>query len=184
MRAFISARVGVGDLGLCCLEKLLSNRINRVRIAFDTGTLNQRYRNQGIYNYARQLLGQFQTLALTDNRSKLSHFFTLRRRMTPTCSRICRVCASHVRGCSVRKVVEVGGAWLATLVENPDLLFCPNFTSLQFGPCPVVVTIHDATPVVMPSAPESINRKMKFQLAAAAKNSRRSSPIRSAPSRT
>jgi len=68
---------------------------------------------------------------------------------------------------------RLGGAWLATLVENPDLLFCPNFTSLQFGPCPVVVTIHDATPVVMPSAPESINRKMKYQLAAAAKRSRR-----------
>jgi glycosyltransferase involved in cell wall biosynthesis len=68
---------------------------------------------------------------------------------------------------------RLGGAWLATLVENPDLLFCPNFTSLQFGPCPVVVTIHDATPVVMPSAPETVNRKMKFQLAAAARNSKR-----------
>lgn len=148
----------------------------RLRIAFDTGTLNQRYRHQGIYNYARQLLGQFQTLVAEQTAQSLeivpfvhpkaendANLFTPSSGFTPATSSFLRQ----------ERLWRLGGAWLATLIENPDLLFCPNFTSLQFGPCPVVVTIHDATPVVMPSAPESINRKMKFQLKAAAKSSRR-----------
>jgi glycosyltransferase involved in cell wall biosynthesis len=150
----------------------------KLRIAFDTGMLNQRYRNQGIYNYARQLLAQFQTLASEATaagqsveivpfiHSKAENdaiFFKQSPGFLPATTSLLRS----------ERFWRLGGAWLATLIENPDLLFCPNFASLQFGPCPVVVTIHDATPVVMPSAPESINRKIRFQLAAAARNSRR-----------
>jgi glycosyltransferase involved in cell wall biosynthesis len=146
---------------------------SKLRIAFDTGTLNVRYRNQGIYNYARQLLTQFQMLA-ADQPVEIVPFvhpkaendanqFRKSAGFAPTSTPMLRQ----------ERFWRLGGAWLATLFENPDLLFCPNFTTIQFGPCPVVVTIHDATPVVMPSAPESINRKMKFQLAAAARNSRK-----------
>jgi len=132
-----------------------------------------RYRNQGIYNYARQLLTQFQTLAADQpveimpfvhpKAENDANFFKRSAGFTPSTTSFLRQ----------ERFWRLGGAWMATLFENPDLLFCPNFTSLQFGPCPVVVTIHDATPVVMPSAPESINRKMKFQLAAAARSSRK-----------
>jgi glycosyltransferase involved in cell wall biosynthesis len=142
-----------------------------LRIAFDTGTLNQRYRNQGIYNYARQLLAQFQVLA-AEHSIEIAPFvhpgahndanqFAASPHFTPASSVFLRS----------ERFWRLGGSWLATLIDNPDLLFCPNFTSLQFGPCPVVVTIHDATPVVMPSTQESINRKLKFQLAAAARSS-------------
>jgi len=145
----------------------------KLRIAFDTGTLNQRYRNQGIYNYARQLLAQFQTLAAEQSVEIVpfvhpkaendANLFRESRGFVPATSKLLRS----------ERFWRLGGAWLAALFENPDLLFCPNFTSLHFGPCPVVVTIHDATPVVMPSTPDSINRKMKFQLAAAARTARR-----------
>jgi len=145
----------------------------KLRIAFDTGTLNQRYRNQGIYNYARQLLAQFQTLAAEQSVEIVpfvhpkaendANLFRESRGFVPATSKLLRS----------ERFWRLGGAWLAALFENPDLLFCPTFTSLQFGPCPLVVTIHDATPVVMPSTPDSINRKMKFQLAAAARTARR-----------
>ena len=132
----------------------------KLRIAFDTGTLSQRYRNQGIYNYARQLLAQFQTLASEATAAGQSveivpfihpkaendaNLFKQSPGFLPATTSLLRS----------ERFWRLGGAWLATLIENPDLLFCPNFTSLQFGPCPVVVTIHDATPVVMPSAPDS-----------------------------
>lgn len=150
-----------------------SRNQDKLRIAFDTGTLNQRYRNQGIYNYARQLLGQFQTLA-SEQPVEIAPFVHSKAEND---ANLFKASAGFVPATTMllrsERFWRLGGAWLATLVQNPDLLFCPNFTSLQFGPCPVVVTIHDATPVVMPSAPESINRKMKYQLAAAAKRSRR-----------
>ena len=52
------------DLGIAPEDFSLSTnpQAAKLRIAFDTGSLSQRYRNQGIYNYARQLLAQFQTL--------------------------------------------------------------------------------------------------------------------------
>jgi glycosyltransferase involved in cell wall biosynthesis len=152
---------------------LSSRKQAKLRIAFDTGTLNRRYRNQGIYNYARQLLGQFQTLA-SEQPVEIAPFVHPKAEND---ANMFKASAGFVPASTMllrsERFWRLGGAWFATLVENPDLLFCPNFTSLQFGPCPVVVTIHDATPVVMPSAPESINRKMRYQLAAAAKRSRR-----------
>jgi glycosyltransferase involved in cell wall biosynthesis len=144
-----------------------------LRIAFDTGTLNQRYRNQGIYNYARQLLAQFQTLAA-------AHPVEIVPFVHPRALNDANqfAAASHFAPANTvllrsERIWRLGGSWLATLIDNPDLLFCPTFSSLQLGPHPVVVTIHDATPVVMPSAQESINRKLKFQLAAAANGSRK-----------
>ncbi|HSM84877.1 MAG TPA: glycosyltransferase family 1 protein [Candidatus Limnocylindrales bacterium] len=140
-----------------------------LQIAFDTWSLQARYRNHGIYNYARNLLQQFSGEAATlgveikpfvcAGASNDANAFSAGPGFSPSQARLLKS----------DRLWRFGGAWLAALSEQADLVFCPSFTSLQPGICPAVSTIHDATPVIMPSASRSITRMQRLFLRSAAR---------------
>ncbi len=63
---------------------------------------------------------------------------------------------------------------MASTLLNPDVLFQPTFSVWRAGfPVPLVTTIHDVTPFVMPNfTPVSLLRKMRVQLKWAVNQSR------------
>ena len=66
-----------------------------------------------------------------------------------------------------------GGATAAAMWCGADLMFSPSCTAVTPGLTPTIVTIHDVTPVLMPSYPTKTNLILKFLLWASAKFSRK-----------
>ncbi|MGH9565167.1 MAG: glycosyltransferase family 4 protein [Candidatus Angelobacter sp.] len=139
-------------------------------IALDPWVLARRFRKQGIYVYAQQLFREFGRMApkgevsfclfTTPGSSNdaavigAAQNFTLERTALLKCSPVWRL----------------AGASLAAR-NRADLLFAPSATVV---PCriPVVSTIHDVTPVLMPSHPANVNAVQRFFLWRAALASR------------
>src|SRR2546421_7680899 len=137
--------------------------MSNLTIAFDTWSLGDIFRNHGIYVYARNLLAQFRELAV-------QHSVEVR-------PFVCAAAGNDANGFPAApgfrptsasllkfdRLWRYGGGWLSERLKRPDLIFAPSFNTMQFDTfVPAVVTIHDATPVVMPSHPENITRKLKF----------------------
>jgi glycosyltransferase involved in cell wall biosynthesis len=67
---------------------------------------------------------------------------------------------------------RLGAGTLAAVRAGADLLFAPTLSSLPFGSLPVVYTIHDATPIVMPTFSSKVTLWLRSLLWWAAKFSR------------
>ena len=66
-----------------------------------------------------------------------------------------------------------GGSSVSAFAAQSDVLFCPSGTVFPVkGLVPVVATIHDVTPVVMPSHSKKISAMLRLQLRSSAKYSR------------
>jgi len=153
----------------------LSGRDRRITIAFDTGPLDSIYRNQGIAVYARTLLAYFREMA-PDYGVTVSPF------VSPRAENDANAFAPgpgfvpvNARWLHSHRAWRYGGAWLATRRLRPDVVFSPSFSTLQFpSGAARVVTLHDATPFIMPNfAPLKVIRKMRFALKHAVRNSDR-----------
>lgn len=156
------------------LSKHASNgNSNHVTIAFDTWALISRFRNSGIYVYARNLLSHFREIAgehrvemrplVSSSVASDANKFEAGRGFRPYNTNLLRV----------GRIWRYGGACLSALGSNADVLFCPSGTTLPVGPLfPVVATIHDVTPVVFPAFPKKLARGLRFAFANTARFSR------------
>ena len=146
---------------------------SNVVIAFDTWTLASEFGHSGTYVYARQILGGLRERAALHGaevrpfvcRSNDAGGFTPIAGFRPINSRLLR----H------GPLWRYGGGWLSAVLQRPDVIFSPSFTTLQNrSDAARVTTIHDVTPVVMPNfAPEKTLRRMRFFLRHAARASDR-----------
>jgi glycosyltransferase involved in cell wall biosynthesis len=123
-----------------------------VRIAIDPWTLAGRFRFQGTYVYAQNMIAEFKRLADARQDVEFCLFtaeaaghdaesvtpqehFEVRREQTLANDGIWRI----------------GGLGRAARKAGADLIFAPTASSMPFGRVPMVCTIHDVTPIVMPS---------------------------------
>jgi glycosyltransferase involved in cell wall biosynthesis len=123
-----------------------------VKIAVDSWTLASRFRCQGTYVYTQNLLREFKKIARNGFGVRFSLF------------------ASHRNGNDAAQIAaeenfelylsplldhdrmwRMGGAGLSAVRSRADVIFIPTAATLPVGPVPAVCTIHDVTPVTMPS---------------------------------
>ena len=141
-------------------------RDEKIIIAFDTWTLNNRFCNQGTFVYSKQILGHWRHLA-AQSAVEIRPFVSAGAKneangFLPAPGFRPRETALLRFG----RLWRYGGAWLTAWLDRPDVVFSPSTHTLQFpSPAVRVVTVHDVTPVVMPSfAPMNIIRKLRFTL--------------------
>jgi glycosyltransferase involved in cell wall biosynthesis len=146
---------------------------SKLTIAFDTWTLASRFRNMGIYVYARKLLSHFREIA-TRHSVEVRPFVS--SAVSNDASAFEASSGFRPQQTSLLKLDRAwrfGGACLSAFLSDADLLFCPSGNTLPLGPLvPVVTTIHDVTPIVLPAYPQRIARSLRFALANSAKLSR------------
>jgi glycosyltransferase involved in cell wall biosynthesis len=123
-----------------------------LRIAIDPWTLAARFRFQGTYVYAQNLIWEFKRLAAARSDVEFCLFsaegaendaesvmgqrnFAIQREQA-------------VASDAIWRTVGLGRA---ARHAGADLIFAPTASSMPFGRVPMVCTIHDVTPVVMPS---------------------------------
>ncbi|HKW76237.1 MAG TPA: glycosyltransferase family 1 protein [Terriglobales bacterium] len=143
---------------------------HNIRVAVDGWYLGEVHRNTGIYAYTRALLEEMRELApnfpveitpFVPRKSELASAPGFQPGSSP-------LLASE-------RLWRYGGAWITTMLRRPDVLFSPSVNSL-YGPMatPVVTTIHDLSPVLMPNfAPPAILRKLRLFLNHAVRSSAR-----------
>jgi glycosyltransferase involved in cell wall biosynthesis len=144
-----------------------------LKVAIDSWVLSSRLRYQGTYVYARNLIGQFKRMAATDGDIRFCLFTSPRaandaNTTTPSDGFETRDAAwlAHDR------LWRLGAAGFAAARSDADLLFAPTASTVPTGPVPFVSTIHDVTPVLMPSHSKRVNLLQRFLLWSAVKFSR------------
>ena len=134
-----------------------------MRIAIDPWTLASRFRCQGTYVYTQNLLREFKKLANEDAGIRFSLFASGRNGND----------AIHI-GPEERfelyssslldhdRLWRFGGAGLSASRAHADVMFIPTAATMPMGPVPAVSTIHDVTPITMPShsAPVSAMQRL------------------------
>ncbi len=123
-----------------------------MKIAIDSWTLASRFRCQGTYVYTQNLLREFKNIARNNSGVSFSLFASGRNgndavQISPSAnfelhpSRL----LDHDRAW------RLGGAGLSAARSRADVLFIPTAATLPMGPVPAVCTIHDVTPLTMPT---------------------------------
>ncbi len=131
---------------------MISTNGNRpVRVAFDSSALKPRYRNHGIQVYARNLLGSLRDAAPRHG-MEIRPFVSAREE--PAAATLQAGPNFHPRKTSLLqfdRLWRYGGATLAAFLDGADVMLNPNGASLPISTLmPIVTTIHDLTPMVMP----------------------------------
>jgi glycosyltransferase involved in cell wall biosynthesis len=144
-----------------------------VRIAIDSWTLASRFRCQGTYVYTQNLLREFKKLAREDAGLGFSLFASARNgndaiHVVPEDRFELRSSAllDHDR------LWRFGGASLSASRAHADVMFIPTAATLPMGSVPVVCTIHDVTPITMPSHSAPVGALQRFLLKGCARFSR------------
>jgi len=130
----------------------------RVKIAFDSWTLASRLRHQGAYVYASRLAAEFKRLSSTSPDLEFCLFASRggsndARYMLP--GERFEISPTSLLGRD--RLWRLGGASLAAARAHADVMFSPTSNILPLGAVPVVCTIHDVTPLVMPSHSQRVN---------------------------
>jgi alpha-1,3-rhamnosyl/mannosyltransferase len=144
-----------------------------MKVAIDSWTLTSRFRHFGTYVYTRYLIDEFKRCAAEDpelefclfasdneandaNSVEPSTRFDLRRTALWKHQRLWRV----------------GGVAYEAARAKADLLFSPTPNILPVGPVPVISTIHDAIPTMMPEKASRVWTQLRFMTARSARWSR------------
>lgn len=121
-------------------------------IALDSWALSSRFRYHGTYVYARSLIAEFQRIARTREGITFSLF------TSPKNSNDAALLAAGgglllapAPMLAHDRLWRLRGAMRAAARIHADLIFAPTLSVLPVGRVPVVCTVHDATPVLMPS---------------------------------
>lgn len=144
-----------------------------MKIAVDSWTLASRFRCQGTYVYAQNLLREFKKIARHDIGVRFSLFASSRKgndaihiapedRFEPCSS----VLLDHDR------LWRFGGAGLSASRAHADIIFIPTAATLPVGRVPAVCTIHDVTPITMPSHSPRVSAIQRVLLKGCARFSR------------
>ena len=123
-----------------------------MKIAVDSWTLASRFRCQGTYVYTQNLLREFQNIAGTKSGVSFSLFASGRNGNDAV--RISSSANFELRSSPLLdydRVWRLGGAGFSAARSRADVLFIPTAATLPMGPVPAVCTIHDVTPLTMPT---------------------------------
>ncbi len=139
-----------------------------MKIALDSWALSSRFRHQGIYVYTMQLYAEFQRLSATRGAEFVLFADTESKNDAAQFT-----ASSHFR---LHRTALLGksnfwrgiGAGLSARSVGADLLFAPTASILTSAGVPLVCTIHDVTPVVMPSHSRKVTVLQTLFLKAAA----------------
>jgi glycosyltransferase involved in cell wall biosynthesis len=144
-----------------------------VRIAIDSWTLASRFRCQGTYVYAQNLLREFKKIARTGAGVRFALFASGRNgndaiSITPE---------ERFERCSSRlldhdRLWRFCGAGLSAARSQADVIFLPTAATLPIGPVPAVCTIHDVTPITMPSHSKKVGTMQRVLMKGCARFSR------------
>ena len=123
-----------------------------MKVAIDSWTLASRFRCQGTYVYAQNLLREFKKIARQDPNIRFSLFASSRNgndaiHIAPE-DRF-ELCSSALLDHD--RLWRFGGAGLSASRSHADVMFIPTPATLPVGPVPAVCAIHDVTPITMPS---------------------------------
>jgi glycosyltransferase involved in cell wall biosynthesis len=144
-----------------------------VRIAIDSWTLASRFRCQGTYVYTQNLLREFKKIVRHDSGVSFSLFASARNGNDAI--HIAReerfeLCSSALLDRD--RLWRFGGAGLSASRSHADVMFIPTAATLPVGPVPAVCTIHDVTPITMPSHSAPVNAMQRVLLKGCAHFSR------------
>lgn len=144
-----------------------------MRIAVDSWTLASRFRCQGTYVYTQNLLREFKRLARQDPSVSFSLFASGRNgndaiHIAP--EERFELCSSALLDHD--RLWRFGGAGLSASRSCADLMFIPTAATLPVGRVPAVCTIHDVTPITMPSHSAKVSAIQRFLLRGCARLSR------------
>lgn len=143
-----------------------------LKVAFDASALKPRYCHHGIQVYTRNLLDALRRVAQ-------SHAMLIRPFLPSAAESIAREftevpCFQPRNAALMRfdRMWRYGGASAAAFFDGADILLNPNGASLPISALlPIVTTIHDLTPMVMPCFPRRIALLLRFLLSRSAKSS-------------
>jgi glycosyltransferase involved in cell wall biosynthesis len=141
-------------------------------VAVDTWSLAAQFRNQGIYVYSKQLLRYFREFAT-------AYSVEIRPFTCPQSdndANALETCVGFVprpsRLMKYHHPWRLCGASVSAFLGGADLIFGPAGLLISLnGLIPAVTTIHDITPVIMPSLFTGTSRAMQFYLRASAQTS-------------
>jgi len=144
-----------------------------LKIALDPWVLASRLRYHGTYVYAQNLITQFKAIA--EDRPEISFYlFT-----SPEAANDAGAIAPGRRFELARtgllahdRFWRIGGIGLAAARVRADLVFSPTSNILPIGGVPVVCTIHDVIPSVMPVSSRKIALMVRSLMWSAARLSR------------
>ena len=144
-----------------------------MRIAVDSWTLASRFRCQGTYVYTQNLLREFKRLARQDPSVSFSLFASGRNgndaiHIAP--EERFELCSSALLDHD--RLWRFGGAGLSASRSHADMMFIPTAATLPVGRVPAVCTIHDVTPITMPSHSAKVSAIQRFLLRGCARLSR------------
>lgn len=123
-----------------------------MKIAIDPWTLASRFRCQGTYVYLQNLLREFKNIARAYSGVSFSLFASGRNgndavHVAPSAS----FALDTSRLLDHDRMWRLGGAGWSAARSCADVLFIPTAATLPIGPVPAVCTIHDVTPLTMPT---------------------------------
>jgi glycosyltransferase involved in cell wall biosynthesis len=144
-----------------------------VRIAIDSWTLASRFRCQGTYVYTQNLLREFKKIARHDTGLSFSLFASARNgndaiHVAPE-DRF-ELCSSALLDHD--RLWRFGGAGISASRSHADVMFVPTAATLPAGPVPAVCTIHDVTPITMPSHSAPVSAMQRLLLKGCSRFSR------------
>ena len=144
-----------------------------MKIAVDSWTLANRFRCQGTYVYTQNLLREFKKLARKDDGICFSLFASGRNgndaiHIAPEDG--FDLCSSALLDHD--RLWRFGGAGLSASRAHADVMFIPTAATLPVGPVPAVCTIHDVTPITMPSHSAGVGAMQRVLLKGCARFSR------------
>jgi glycosyltransferase involved in cell wall biosynthesis len=144
-----------------------------VKIAVDSWTLASRFRCQGTYVYTQNLLREFKVLARAQTGVRFSLFASDRNgndAVNINAEANFELCSSSILDHD--RMWRLGGAGLSAAHSHADVLFVPTAAILPIGPVPAVCTIHDVTPITMPSHSSRVGAIQRMFLKGCARFSR------------
>lgn len=143
-------------------------------IAFDTFFLAERFRNVGIYEYAKNLFNEFRRMAAEDSSIDIRYFVSpgyseeiLASKSSPGFEAV----STQLLGWD--RLWRRGLVSYAAMRARADLIFSPSPQIVPLGLVPVAVTIHDAIPIRLSRHIAGNNRGLRMFTWVAARMSQR-----------
>ena len=144
-----------------------------MRIAIDSWTLASRFRCQGTYVYVQNLLREFRKIARAGAEVRFALFASNRNgndAMSVVPEEKFELCSSSLLDHD--RLWRLGGAGFSAARSGADVIFVPTAATLPVGPVPAVCTIHDVTPITMPSHSKKVSAMQRLMLRGCARFSR------------
>lgn len=144
-----------------------------MRIAIDSWTLASRFRCQGTYVYTQNLLREFKKIARAGVEVRFALFASGRNgndAISVAPDEKFELCSSALLDHD--RLWRLGGASYSALRSGADVMFVPTAATLPAGLVPAVSTIHDVTPITMPSHSRKVSAMQRLLMKGCARFSR------------